>query len=97
MSAERGPSGAWAARSAPELEPWERSPTLNGTTIRRWRELVREQGWRVVREYRRPILTDGRRARQQPWRTLARAVAPLAHMPLAEELFLGRICEVLER
>ncbi len=80
----------------PKLESWERLPTLNGITVRRFRELIRRD-WAVSYWGTNPILSDGRRARDPLFRTLRSLFVLPARLPLFEELFLGRICCVLEK
>lgn len=94
---ERGPSAAWYARKSPELEPWERLPTLNGITVGKFRKLVREQGWRVSDWNAAPILSDGRRARLPIFRLLRLAFVIPARLPILEEFFIGRICCALHK
>jgi SAM-dependent methyltransferase len=94
---KRGPVAEWYARPSPALEPWERTPYLNGITVAAFRRILRKQNWRVVHWARRPILTDGRRAGLPVFRALSLLFALPARLPLLEELFLGRICCVLEK
>ncbi|MEX2280920.1 MAG: class I SAM-dependent methyltransferase [Gemmatimonadota bacterium] len=95
ISTERGDSALWYAYDG--AQPWERSPYLNGITVRQFRKIVRDQGWRVRAQGTDPIFTDGRKAKLPIFRVLSRAISPLARAPLAEEAFLGRISVVLER
>lgn len=94
-SSARGPDAGWYAYGA--ADPWERSPYLNGITVRRFRSIIREQGWRMEHWATDPIFSDGRRSRLPVFRALRALLRPLARVPLAEELFLGRICCVLAR
>jgi ubiquinone/menaquinone biosynthesis C-methylase UbiE len=93
---QRGPQAHWYARTSPKLEDWERLPTLNGITVRRFTRLI-AGCWRVCYQNRAPILSDGRRAKLPIFRILRSVFALPARMPLLEELFLGRICFVLQR
>jgi SAM-dependent methyltransferase len=79
-----------------QLESWERLPTLNGITVRRFRELIKRD-WTVSYWGTDPILSDGRRARRPLFRALRWAFVLPARLPFLEELFLGRICCVLEK
>jgi 2-polyprenyl-3-methyl-5-hydroxy-6-metoxy-1,4-benzoquinol methylase len=94
---KRGQDAKWYARRSPALEAWERAPYLNGITVTRFRRILRRQGWRVVHWSQRPILTDGRRADIPIFRALSLLFVLPARLPVLEELFLGRICCVLER
>ena len=92
---ERGPGAEWYARQSPALESWERTPYLNGITVARFRRIL--QNWRVINWSQRPILTDGRRAGLPVFRALSLLFALPARLPILEELFLGRICCILEK
>lgn len=91
----RGPAAAWYAYGS--REPWERSPYLNGITVRAFRRLVARQHWALESWKTDPIFSDGRRARLPVFRFLRALARPAARLPIAEELFLGRICCVLRR
>ncbi|MGE0373864.1 MAG: class I SAM-dependent methyltransferase [Planctomycetaceae bacterium] len=96
--AERGPRADWYRRSNPGLAAWEKLPTLNGITVRRFRRILRSQpGWNVEFWSRKPVFSDGRRSRQTVFRLLQLAAAFPARLPLLEELFLGRICCTLQK
>ncbi len=91
---DRGFDASWYSENRMELEPWERLPHLNGTSVRSFRALVSSPEW-IVQWKRRPILTDGRRSRELKFRLLSKLFVPLARLPMLEELFLGRICAIL--
>jgi ubiquinone/menaquinone biosynthesis C-methylase UbiE len=57
---ERGGEAAWYARRSAELEPWERSNTLNGMTLRQFKKIVGAANWRVILHSRKPIGSIGR-------------------------------------
>jgi SAM-dependent methyltransferase len=90
----RGERARWYAYG--EREEYERSPYLNGITIRNYRSIIRDQGWELQYWSREPIFSDGRRAQRPLFRTLRALVRPFATVPMLEEIFLGRICCVLE-
>ncbi len=95
---ERGPAAEWYARRSPDLEPWERSPTLNGITIRKFRRIIAgERRWIVRYRGRSPILSEGRRARLPVFRMLRGIFILPARLPLLNELFQGRIVYILEK
>lgn len=94
---ERGHDAAWYARKAPELEPWERLPTLNGITVAKFRRIIKEQQWHLVYRSKRPLPATGRRAQEPVFRLLRGLLAVPARLPILEELFLDRICCVLEK
>jgi len=90
---ERGDNAKWYARSTPQLDSWERLPTLNGITVGAFRRILKSQpGWVLNYWSTEPILSDGRRAREPIFRALRLLFVLPAKMPVLEELFLGRIC-----
>jgi SAM-dependent methyltransferase len=91
---ERGPEHSWYER-LPRLEPWERCNTINGTTYRRFKKLVR-QGWELEHDSRRPIGAVGRNMEGRPMgRLLAVAAKPWTYVPGAQEIAMHRIAMVL--
>jgi ubiquinone/menaquinone biosynthesis C-methylase UbiE len=93
---ERGIQAHWYARAAPKLADWERLPSLNGITINKFRRLINGR-WRVSHWNRAPILSDGRRAKLRIFRILRNVFVLPARTPILEELFLGRICCILQK
>lgn len=93
----RGPEAAWYGRTSAALEAWERSPVLNGITVRHFQRIVGSQGWETQFWATRPIFSDGRRAARFPFPVIRAICAPLARLRLTEEVFLGRICTILRR
>ena len=95
---ERGDEAEWYRRGSPELEPWERGNTINGTTFARFRALVDDLDWRIVRESKRPVGSVGRMfERRRLVRGVSRLFVPLVHVPGVREVFLHRIAYILER
>ncbi|WP_431237371.1 methyltransferase domain-containing protein [Mycolicibacterium aichiense] len=98
--AERSDSG-WYRRQSPELKPWERGHTVNGTTVRQFKRLIADGGWRVVTESKLPIGAIGRNASTHRAagvaKTVAKVLAPLTNVPGAQELVMHRITYVLQK
>jgi SAM-dependent methyltransferase len=94
-TADRGPASAWYGYDG--KSDWERSPYLNGITVKRFRSIYHDQGWSVRQWSTDPIFSDGRKARLPVFRALRALARPLAKVPVLEEFFLGRICCVLAR
>ena len=92
---QRGAAAGWYGRGP--REPWERGNTINGTTNRAFRRLVRAQEWEVTFQARRPIGSIGRRAHCTRARLLGLAAAPLTRVPGLEEIALHRLSYVLTR
>lgn len=97
LQTEHGPSAYWYGRSVDDLGDWEKLPTLNGITVRKFRRIVRQQNWKLRGRNRRPILSTGRRAKRIVFRILRHAFAIPARLPWLEEAFLDRICVDLEK
>lgn len=98
--ASRGDDATWYKREQPELRPWERCNTINGTTLRAFRKLIKEGGWSIVKHSRRPIGSMGRTVVGNPriWhRALAVLGRALVRVPFLEEAFLHRIVFILRR
>ena len=95
IARSRGASACWYAHG--HQREWERSPYLNGITIRQFREILRDQEWTVKSWATDPVFSDRRRAQRPLFRLVRALVRPLAKLPVTEEMFLGRVCCVLER
>ncbi|MDW5615075.1 class I SAM-dependent methyltransferase [Mycolicibacterium sp. D5.8-2] len=91
----------WYRRKSPELKPWERGHTINGTTVRQFKRLIEEGDWRVVSESRLPIGAIGRNASTHRAagvaRTVAKVLSPFTNVPGAQELVRHRITYVLQK
>lgn len=92
---ERGQEAHWYAPRA--LSPWERLPTLNGTTKRQFYALVNRMPLEVARTTRTPIFVTGK-----SYRAIRRAfIRPILNVLLAtrmfDDLLLDRIAVVLRR
>jgi SAM-dependent methyltransferase len=95
---ERGSDAQWYWRATPELEPWEKGNTINGTTYRAFGKLIRQGGWKVVMNSRAPIGSIGRNAsRKLSYRLMSRLFAPLTALPGLQEIFLHRVTYILEK
>ena len=97
---ERGARAAWySRRDGPVLRTWEKLPTLNGIPVGRLQTILDgSDGWRLVYSNRhRTVLTDGRRSQRWHFHLLSPLLVVPARLPVLEELFLGRICAVLEK
>ncbi len=95
---ERGKAAYWYAPESPNLKEWERLYSLNGITVKKFRRLIKQQNdWRVVYWGKDPILSDGRRSKLKVFRWLRKLFILPARLPLLEELFLGRICCILQK
>ena len=94
---ERGDEAEWYRRGSPELEPWERGNTINGTTFARFRALVDDLDWRIVRESKRPVGSVGRMFER---RRLVRGCLVSSYRSCTSQVsgvFLHRIAYILER
>jgi SAM-dependent methyltransferase len=92
---ERGEGAYWYTPG--NIAPWERLPTLNGTTAREFHRLIKEFPLKVLHETRTPIGVTGKR-----FRALRRLVIrPILRTALStrifDDLLLDRIAVVLKR
>ena len=92
---ERGEEAQWYLPESFPLRSWEKLFALNGVSVRAFRKLISQQGWFASDRLVKPILTDGRKAKKPIFRILSSILAPFAHLPYLEELFLGRINYIL--
>ena len=95
---ERGPAAAWYRRNSSELRAWERCNTINGTTLARFRKYLQQRPWRIRHFSRKPLGSIGRNASKRSlYKIISAGLAPLAHIPALEEVFLHRIACILEK
>jgi ubiquinone/menaquinone biosynthesis C-methylase UbiE len=96
--AERGASAYWYQRGSSELAAWERGHTINGTTLKRFQQILREQDWRTLHQSHRPILTTGRNVSKKPlYRIAGNLLGPLTHVRGLQEVFLHRLTFILQK
>ena len=95
---ERGEQAYWYKRSSPDLEPWEKGNTINGTTVSQFNSLIKELNWRVVMNVKKPIGSIGRTVSDNKFiHLMSKLFIPLTLVPGARELVLHRITYVLEK
>lgn len=94
---ERGHEAAWYARKNPEPADWEKSPGLNGITVKRFRNIVTSRDWEMQSWGVNSLVSHGRKSKKQPYKTIAGLMKIPAHLPILEEVFLGRVCCVLKK
>jgi ubiquinone/menaquinone biosynthesis C-methylase UbiE len=94
---EREPESYWYRHKNPTLQDWEKMYSLNGITVSKFRIIVKKNDWEILYWSKKPILTDGRRAKRIYFRLLSLLFMIPAKLPIIEEIFLGRICCVLEK
>lgn len=95
---ERGEQAYWYKRSSPDLEPWEKCNTINGTTVSQFNSLIKELNWRVVMDVRNPIGSVGRAISDNKFiHLMSKLLIPLTLIPGTQELFIHRMTYVLEK
>ncbi len=94
---ERGLSAKWYTGDKDSLESWEKLPTLNGTSIRKYEKILKKNSWSNTEWIKRPILTDGRRSKNFFFKFLSFLFYPLIHIKYLDELFMGRICVICKK
>ncbi len=88
---ERGDDANWYKPVAFPLRNWEKLFSLNGTSIREFKSIASKQPWISTLYKVKPILTDGRKSEWILFKALSKVFIPLAHMPVLDEFFLGRV------
>ena len=94
---ERGESAKWYCGEKFYLETWERLPSLNGTSIRKFEKILKKNDWSNVKWIKKPILTDGRKSKKLLFKILSFLFYPLIHIKYIDELFMGRICVICKK
>jgi len=88
--AERGESAYWYRRGSDH--------TINGTTLARFRAILRELDWRIIHQSRKPILTIGRNmSRSALNRFTGTLLTPFTFVPGMQEVILHRLTFVLQK
>jgi len=95
---ERGTAANWYKRDSPLLRPWERCNTINGTTLREFQKLLKDNDWKIFLQSKKPIGSVGRNISQRPgFRYISRLFSPMTSVPFLQEIFLHRITFILEK
>ena len=94
---ERGQSAKWYSGEKYSLETWEKLPSLNGTSIRKFEKILKKNDWSNVKWVKKPILTDGRKSKKLLFKILSFLFYPLIHIKYIDELFMGRICVICKK
>jgi len=95
---ERGESAYWYKRRSPQMEPWERGNTINGTTLTQFRRFIRDHNWKVVLHSRKPIGSIGRNvSKLGALALLSRPFGVATNIPGLREMFLHRITYILQK
>lgn len=96
---ERGNNAYWYSVGFNQgLREWERLPSLNGITVKKFRRIVaKNKSWHLEFFGRQPFLAIGRTSNKFIFRLLNKVFIIPARLPLLEELFLGRICCILKK
>ena len=95
---ERGSDADWYKRGSRDLEPWERSNAINGTTVAAFHKLVRNIDWDIYLRRRSPIGSVGRNASTRTAGPIvSRFFTPFVYLPWLREVFVHRITYILEK
>ena len=95
---DRGKSANWYKPQKMQLKDWEKLPTLNGTTVRKFNKLIEDSKFTEIFRARQPIFNDGRRSQKSKFFKLMKyACWCPAQIPIINELFLGKIVSVLKK
>ena len=94
---ERSDSAKWYSGGKDKLENWEKLPTLNGTSIRKFEKILTNNSWNNIKWIKRPILTDGRKSKKFVFKVLSLLFYPLIYIKYLDEFFMGRICVICKK
>ena len=94
---ERGERAKWYSGEKYNLETWEKLPSLNGISIRKFEKILKKNDWSNVKWVKKPILTDGRKSKKLLFKILSFLFYPLIHIKYIDELFMGRICVICKK
>lgn len=95
---ERGEEAQWYKRKTPILEEWEKGNTINGTTFRQFRRIVKNQNWKIIFLCRKPIGSIGRSIENKKWvKAFSTLIIPFTYIPFIQEIVLHRITVILEK
>ena len=89
---ERGPEAQWYNLDSPDLKKWEKLPSLNGITIKRFKNIIDNNRLEVLYKGREPIFSDGRAAQRYIIFKILKILLYIpAQIPILNELFLSKI------
>jgi SAM-dependent methyltransferase len=95
---ERGQDAYWYKRSSPKPETWERCNTINGTTLKKFKNIIENKDWKITFHSRKPIGSIGRNVSKKKWLlVMSYLFYPLTFIPGIQEILLHRITYVLEK
>ena len=89
---ERGKEAEWYNLDSPKLSDWEKLPSLNGITIRRFSNIIKSHNLKVIYKGRDAIFSDGRIAKKYVFFKILKYLFFIpAQIPILNELFLSKI------
>lgn len=95
---ERGEEAYWYKRNSSDLMSWEKGNTINGTTLSKFLKLLKNRGWVVNYQSRKPIGSIGRNiSKNKLFKIFSVFIYPLVYVPVLREVFLHRITFILEK
>lgn len=95
---ERGHDAYWYKRCLSSPESWERCNTINGTTLRKFRNIIENRYWKTVLHSKKPIGSIGRNVSSKKWPLfMSYLFYPFMFIPGIQEIVLHRITYVLEK
>ena len=89
---ERGEEANWYKRTTKQLEPWEKCNSINGTTLRSFRRMIKETEFDIYHESCFPLLK-----RKPRLKYISYFILPFALLPFFEEFLRNRIVFILEK
>ena len=95
---ERGKNAYWYKRPSSKPESWERCNTINGTTLKKFKNIIENKDWGITLHSRKPIGSIGRNVSKKKWLlAISYLFYPLTFIPGIQEILLHRITYVLKK
>lgn len=95
---ERGPNSDWYKRGTPNLEQWEKGNTLNGTTLARFRKLLKLNNWNITFHGKQPVGYFLRTTtNSRIFKLMSKISTLLIQFPILEDFLINRIVYILQK
>jgi SAM-dependent methyltransferase len=95
---ERGPEAQWYNLDSADLKDWEKLPSLNGMTIKRFTKIVNDNYLEVLYKGKRPIFSDGRAAKKYFIFKVLKILSFIpAQIPILNEIFLSKVNWIIKK
>jgi len=95
---ERGYDAYWYKRYSASPQSWERCNTINGITLKKFKNMIDKKDWKIILHSRKPIGSIGRNVSKKKWPlAISYIFYPFIFIPGIQEVMLHRITYILEK